>query len=87
MAPSGLFERARPLGACLLTETLMTDCLEQSFPLSQSLLLIPLALEGHTGARPQGFAKVAIAGERENALRQRFTVTGRDRKAAVILLK
>ena len=26
--------------------------LDQSFPLSHSLLLIPLALEGHTGAGP-----------------------------------
>ena len=30
------------------------------FPLSQGLLLIPLALEGHTGARPHGCRKVAI---------------------------
>ena len=49
-------------GAWLLTEMEMTDGLQQSFPLGQSLLLIPLALEGHTGAHPQGFAKVAIAG-------------------------
>ena len=38
-----------------------THDLQQSFPLSQSLLLIPLALEGHTGARPHGCRKVAIA--------------------------
>ena len=61
--------------------------LQQSFPLSQSLLLIPLALEGHTGADPHGCTKVAIAGERENAFRQRFTVTRRDRKAATVLLQ
>ena len=40
----------------------MTDGLQQSFPLSQSPLFMPLALEGHTGARAQSFAKVAIAG-------------------------
>jgi hypothetical protein len=28
----------------------MTYGLQQSFPFGQSLLLIPLALEGHTGA-------------------------------------
>ena len=39
-----------------------THGLQQSFPLSQSLLLIPLTFEGHTGAGPQGYAKVAIAG-------------------------
>ena len=65
----------------------MTDGLQQSFPLSQSPLLIPLALEGHTGAPPQGCAKVAIAGERKNAFRERFTVTRRDGKAAAALLE
>ena len=65
----------------------MIDSLEQSFPLSNSLLLIPLALEGRTGVRPQGYTKVVIAGERENALRQRLTVSRRNRKAAVVLLK
>ena len=38
-------------------------------------------------ARPQGYAKVAIAGERENAFRQRFTVTGWNRKAATVLFE
>ena len=53
----------------------MIDSLEQSFPLSNSLLLIPLALEGRTSVRPQRYTKVVIAGERENALRQRLTVS------------
>jgi hypothetical protein len=66
-----------PLRACLLTEMGMTDGLQQSFPLSHSLLLIPLTFEGYTGARSKGCRKVAIAGERENALCQRFTVTRR----------
>ena len=65
----------------------MTDGLQQSFPLSQSPLFIPLALEGHAGARPEGFAKVTIAGELENAFHKRFTVTGRNRKAATILFE
>ena len=45
-------------------------------PIEREPLFIPLALEGQR-ARPRGCAKVAIAGERENAIRQRFTVTGR----------
>ena len=57
-----LAHQFNPLGAWLLTEMGMTDGLQQSFPLSQSLLLIPLALEGHAGARPQRYAKIAIAG-------------------------
>ena len=51
-----------PLDARLLTAMGMTHDLQQSFPLSQSLLLIPLALEGHMGASPHGCRKVAIAG-------------------------
>ena len=51
-----------PLDARLLTAMGMTHDLQQSFPLSQSLLLIPLALESHTGAGAQGCTKVAIAG-------------------------
>ena len=54
----------------------MTDGLQQNFPFGQSLLLIPLALEGHTGARPQGYAKVTIAGERENVFRRGVRLTG-----------
>ena len=57
------------------------------FPLSQGLLLIPLALEGHTGARPHGCRKVAIVGQRANAFRQRFTVTRSDCKAATVLFE
>jgi hypothetical protein len=41
---------AHQFNLLLLTEIRMTDSLQQSFPLSQSLLLIPLALEGRTGA-------------------------------------
>ena len=86
-----LFMSARPRclvdGAWWLTEMGMTHGLQQGFPLSQSLLLIPLALEGHAGAGPHGCTKVAIAGERENASRQRFTVTWCNRKAAPILLE
>ena len=40
----------------------MTDGLQQSFPVSESLFFIPLALEGHTGAVAHGCRKVAIAG-------------------------
>jgi hypothetical protein len=65
----------------------MTDDLQQSFPFSQSLFLIPLTLEGYAGARPHRCTKVAIAGEHKNAFRQRFIVTGGNRKAAVALLK
>ena len=54
---------------------------------SKRPLLIPLTLEGHAGSRPQGYAKVAIAGELENAFHKRFTVTGRNRKAATVLLE
>ena len=41
-----------PLDASLLTALGMTHDLQQTFPLSQSLLLIPLALERHAGACP-----------------------------------
>ena len=51
-----------PVDARLLTAMGKTHDLQQSFPLSQGLLLIPLALEGHTGARPHGCRKVAIVG-------------------------
>ena len=64
----------------------MTDRLQQSFPLNESLVLIPLALEGYTGAGRKGCADVAIAGERD-WFRQRFTVTGRNRKAATVLFE
>jgi hypothetical protein len=56
-----LAQKLNPLGAWLLTEVRMTDGLQQSFPLSQSPLFIPLALEGHTCAGAQGCAKGAIA--------------------------
>ena len=60
---AGIVSRATSSrGAWLLSEMGMTDGLQQSFPLSQSPLFMPLALEGHTGARAQSFAKVAIAG-------------------------
>ena len=51
---------------------LLADAAQHCLPLSQSLLLIPLALKGYTGARPQRCTKVAIAGELENAFRQRL---------------
>ena len=59
---------------------ILAHATQQRLPFSECLLLIPLALEGHTGARPHGCRKVTIAGERENALRQRFTVTRSDRR-------
>ena len=66
---------------------ILAHATQQRLPFSECLLLIPLALEGHTGARPHGCRKVTIAGERENALRQRFTVTRSDRQAATVLLE
>ena len=66
---------------------ILADAMQQRLPFSESLLLIPLALEGQAGARPQGCAKVSIAGKLENAFRQRFTVTRCHRKAAAIFFK
>jgi hypothetical protein len=48
-----------PLDARLLTAIRMTDGLQQSFPLSQSPILIPLALEGDTGAGPPWIRKAS----------------------------
>ena len=41
---------------------ILAHATHQRLPFSECLILIPLALEGHAGARPHGYIKVAIAG-------------------------
>jgi hypothetical protein len=72
--------RFNPSGAWLLTEMGMTNGLQQRFPLSQSLLLIPLTLEGYAGALSSRLASSAIVLRRQSRRGDGWTVMSRPKK-------